>query len=574
MKNYCLLLVLALVCAWSLPGQQNPPPGRTRPGQDDLLFEKQFVEAMREKVRGDHEKAIQSFEDLLRKDKSSHAVCFELAKLYRTTKRFDKALEKARQAHTLAPDNIFYGVLCADLLEAEGRYAESATVFETLAKRHPAVDSLNFRLANDQRRANKPDLALKTYARIEARIGPTPEVTREKVALLEQMGKANKVPAEWEALLAVFPGEPEYYEALAKFYEKNGAQDKAIGVYERLLAAIPGDPRANLRMAEHYKARGEEEKYLQTLGRLIPDPALSLEEKTKALAPYAANARQISDPARKSLLFEMGKTLAETYPDDAAALALYGDFAQASGKWPLAATAYRSACKAAPNKLENWKNALACSAALGSWKEMESAAAELSELFPNDPNGPYFLGLAAVHLGRPADAQPLLQDAIRMSGSQPALKADALAAQGLALALQKQFAKSDESFEKSRSAQPESGYALLAHSMALLLRGDQNDRALETALKAVAQQPDNPLFVAQKARALYRKLDFAGAKTVLEKALPLGGDQDPATLELYGDALSKLGQTDAALDNWRKALEKNPGSATLTKKIAARKVED
>ncbi len=45
----------------------------------------------------------------------------------------------------------------------------------------------------------------------------------------------------------------------------------------------------------------------------------------------------------------------------------------------------------------------------------------------------------------------------------------------------------------------------------------------------------------------------------------------PEALEAYGDALARLGQTDQAVDAWRKALEKNPGSATLPQKISTRK---
>jgi tetratricopeptide (TPR) repeat protein len=575
MKHLIRTLLLSLVLVLPLYGQKPPAPGAgSRPAQDEVLFERQFVEAMREKVRGDYEQAIRSFEELLRKDKENHAVCFELAQLYRLTKQSAKALEKARRAHELSPGNVFYGIFCADLLGAEGRYGESALVFEGLAKLHPALDSLKMRLAKDYRRANKPDLALKTYAQIEARLGPTPEVTREKVALLQQLGKTNKIAAEWETLLTAYPGEIECYEALARFYEQNGPKEKVFEVYERLLAVAPDDPRANLRMAEYYKGRGEEDKYLKTLERLIPDPALALDEKIRALRPYADKAQPAVDAGRKKQLLDLGRALAETYPDAAAAQGLYGELALAAARWPLAAEAFRAARSADPNKLEYWRNALGCDAALGRWKQVGEAASELAELFPNDPLAPYFQGLSRVHLGRAAEALPLLQDALRRSGSQPALQADILGAQGLAFSRQKQAAQADGAFEKSLLTQPPSVWGLFARSLSYGETGSPLDRALEYAQKAAAVEPVPPVFTVHQARLHYRKQDFAAARTLLEKALPNGGDQMAEALELYGDVLAQLSQTDQAVDAWRKALEKNPGSATLPQKISTRKPGD
>lgn len=565
--------LLGLLFAAQVLSAQQAPSGM-RPGQEEVLLEKQFIEALREKVRGDFEEAIQLFNELLRKDKDNHAACFELAKLYEATNQHGKAVEKARRAFDLNPKNIFYGVFCADMLEHDGRYSEAAGVFEALVKQNPGLDSLEYRLAYDYRKMNKPDQAIKMYNQIESRIGVTPEISLEKFALFQQMGKGSKAVAELEALLATYPSDVSNYEALAKFYEKNGQADKVFEVYDRLLKIVPEDPRANLRMAEFYKARGEETKYLQALAKIFPDPTLPIDEKVRALMPYLSAIDQVTDPAKRQLLLDLGKAIATAHPNEGKAHAVYGDLAFNFGLPQIAAEAYQTALKFAPNKIDLWNNYLLCAAALGRWDAVFASSAEMMDLFPNDPAGPYFNGMANIRKGRYADALTVLQDALRMAGANTPLKADIHSMMGSAQARQGNFAKADEAFEKALQLSPDSYVALNEYSWSLLQRGERLDKAAEMSKKANALMPYSPIFQSNYGRILYRQKDFKEAKKWYEKALAQGGDQIAEVLEHYGDVLFRLNQNAEALNYWRKAQEKGPGSEALNNKVATQRLED
>jgi len=71
---------------------------------------------------------------------------------------------------------------------------------------------------------------------------------------------------------------------------------------------------------------------------------------------------------------------------------------------------------------------------------------------------------------------------------------------------------------------------------------------------------------------LYEMGEYKEAKEWLEKALSHGGDKDGTILEHYGDVLYKLGNTEKALEYWKKAKEKGGASQDIDKKIADKRL--
>lgn len=82
--------------------------------------------------------------------------------------------------------------------------------------------------------------------------------------------------------------------------------------------------------------------------------------------------------------------------------------------------------------------------------------------------------------------------------------------------------------------------------------------------------PDTPSRVEQLLRDAYiqrMRQQFAVAETLCRQALELNPD-DVQGLELLGDLLQEKGSTDGALEQYRKALEVQPGKASLEEKVA------
>ena len=89
--------------------------------------------------------------------------------------------------------------------------------------------------------------------------------------------------------------------------------------------------------------------------------------------------------------------------------------------------------------------------------------------------------------------------------------------------------------------------------------------------KALAGEPENTSYLDTYAWILFLRHDYKPALEYIEKAINSAeNDEEELTgelLEHYGDILFMNGQPEKALDCWRKALELNPTSELLRKKV-------
>jgi tetratricopeptide (TPR) repeat protein len=81
------------------------------------------------------------------------------------------------------------------------------------------------------------------------------------------------------------------------------------------------------------------------------------------------------------------------------------------------------------------------------------------------------------------------------------------------------------------------------------------DQARSMIEKALASEPENPAYLDSMGWVLYRLEQFAEARTHLEKAIAQENGEDSTIYDHYGDVLEKLGEQEAAVKAWTKALE-------------------
>jgi Tfp pilus assembly protein PilF len=90
--------------------------------------------------------------------------------------------------------------------------------------------------------------------------------------------------------------------------------------------------------------------------------------------------------------------------------------------------------------------------------------------------------------------------------------------------------------------------------------------------KAVTLDPKNSSFQDTYGWVLYKLQRYDDAKTWVGKALEDKDSVSAEVMEHYGDILYKLGNSEQAVEYWKKAKAKGPGSVLLERKIAERKL--
>ncbi|MFM7822267.1 MAG: tetratricopeptide repeat protein, partial [Bacteroidota bacterium] len=160
---------------------------KPKAGKDQELSEEQqvtlkflFMNATKERVLGNTEKAIDLYAQCIRLDARHHASMYEIAKIYSEQKKYSDAVFFAAGAAQLDPTNEWYRVLLADLYMQTRLFKEGEVEYQKLFRDYPA----NFDYALDYAAAlitnGKLQEAVKVYDEVEKRFGFSPELTMEK----------------------------------------------------------------------------------------------------------------------------------------------------------------------------------------------------------------------------------------------------------------------------------------------------------------------------------------------------------------------------------------------------------
>jgi tetratricopeptide (TPR) repeat protein len=563
-----------LIVGFFLASTASSPLLAQRPQEKDVLQEKMFIDAMREKILENYEEATYLFNEILVKDPTNAAAHYELSTVLLASGLQTQALDKAKTAFELDPKNMHYGLHYSAMLEKAGDFKNAANVHESLVKQFPDVQDNYYQWAFLHLRAGKPDNAIKAYNALEARIGPNFETTVRKFRVYTETNKASKAVAELENFLKVEPNNVEAYETLAKHYEQNAERAKALEVYERLIKVSPNNPRANLHMAEIFQQRGDDVAYLNALHLSFDNPEWPAAEKVKALRPYLDKLKNTDNPSLLAKLEELNARLQSSNPNDPQALIFQGDLYLVTSRASLAADCYKRALALDPNKLDVWDNYLRSLALSGKIDELKLQSNEMIELYPNQALGYYYEALAAVRKGKAQDALNSMNTGIALSNNNNPMKGRFHALQGTAYTRLGNSAKASEAFEKAIAIAPDNAEVLYEYSYGLLTKSDDLPKAAELAKKATDLQPNNPLFAANYGKALYKQRNYKDAKKYYDKALQYGGAENSSILEEYGDLLYRLNLNADAVKYWKMALDRGGQSETLGKKVAEQRLFD
>jgi Tfp pilus assembly protein PilF len=130
---------------------------------------------------------------------------------------------------------------------------------------------------------------------------------------------------------------------------------------------------------------------------------------------------------------------------------------------------------------------------------------------------------------------------------------------------------SDGAYEKSLGYNADNGFTLNNYAYYLSVRGEQLEKAAQMAKHANEIQPNVGSFEDTYAWILFKQKKYTEAKIWIEKALTHNKDKSAVQTEHYGDIMFYVGDTDAAVQNWKKAKEYGGHSPALERKINERK---
>jgi tetratricopeptide (TPR) repeat protein len=455
----------------------------------EVKRQSQFLMAERERLLNHQDKALELYKKFTYDHPDVDAGWYGLARTHTSLKDFPGALVAIEKAVLLAPDNQWYSIYQADLLEKVGRLSDAVTVYESLIKRFPETPEFYERLAYLCLQNEDPKRALKALDKWENLVGVNEEIAFKKHVVYVGLGDIKKAAAEYKKLSDAFPNELKYRVELAAYYEKIGDKANARAAYEEILKQDPDNSVARMAMAG---SQGSTDAAKLTAMRpLFDDPNVSLDEKVKAIMPYFQKLGNSQDPTLIQSLLDLAVLLEKNHADDAKAWSLSGDLFYHSNRPLEALDRYRQCIKLNPTVFSVWDNTLTLLAGQKLYDELYQTAERAMDAFPNQPKAYYYYGAAANIKGRSDDALAQLEQGLLMTSNSLGLRLDILDQIGLAMIGKKDFAGAVARYQQTLAKGGDQHPGILEHlGDALSLQG-QATQAVDYWKKAnsIRQSP-------------------------------------------------------------------------------------
>lgn len=558
-----VLAVLAGCAGSEGTGRQSEArPGRASTPVDDAARRKgmqHFVDGSVHEMKGDYPKAILEYQDALRYDRDP-AIYYAIAKCYSALTKHTLAIENAREAVRLAPDELTYRRTLADILAAAFDFDAAAGEYEEIIRRDSSQVEAWYQLARITQ-GRKPLRALEVYDAIVQRFGPEWDVLLQIADLNNRMGRFDHAAEALRQMTLLDPSNKELRKTMAQTYARAGAYDTALAVYGDLRELQPDDLNLQAEVAGVYLARGDYARAAREFEPILLRDSVSVDVKVHVGEMYFAQMGKDSTLAPVTrLLFER---IAATHPDDWRSHWFLGALGSVTRDDSLAERSFRRVTELASWNADAWVYLSSVFLSRDNFAEVVRILESAVKILPDDFRVNFFLGISYSRLNRNVEAARVLEHARQLQPKD----LDAIAQLALVYDTMRRFEDSDGLYEEALRLDPDNHLVLNNFAYSLAERNLQLERALTMAAKAVEAQPDNASYLDTIGWIYYRLGRYQEAETYVKRAISTG-EVNAVVYEHLGDIYYRMDRKDLAIEHWNMALKLDEENAQLRDKIA------
>ena len=537
--------------------------------QKQMEFDYLFSEALKQKMFGNPQNAIQILSSCLEIDPNSSAAMYELASIHAANNDFTSATLLLEKAISINSGNIWYKQMLAQIYQQTKRFDDAARIYDDLLKNDPENQQFLYTKAMMLASAKKYDEAIKTFKILEQETGINEQISVEIQELYLLNGQVDKAFQEIEKLIGHNPSESRYYGLLADLYQSQGDSINALKNYNKILELDPESGFVHFSLANFYLENNQVEKSFEETKKGFLSKNVELQTKVQLYMMLASNREQSKLTDEKEL--ELIQILIDTHPGEFLVYTIQADNFLRNNKLAEGRTALLKALELESNDYMIWERLLFIDNDLQDWQGLYEHSTSAIELFPNQPNVYLLKSVACIQLEKYDETIAVIDEGLDFVVDNPALKGQMLMLKGEALYKQNKIDEAFELFDKSVELNPDNYIALNNYAYYLSLVGRDLDKAERMSGKVIERFPDNATYLDTYAWVLFKKGNYTLAKFYMEAAIKYGGEDNAVMLEHYGDILFMLNKLEEAKQYWEKAKENGGTSEVLLRKIKEQK---
>ena len=464
------------------------------------------------------------------------------------------------------------------------RDAESAIpVLEKMSSLQSRRSDILLQLVQLYKTAGKTDKAIGALSRIELLEGPSPQVSIEKFRLYKEKDNLDSAFMQLQALCDESPHDMNLRVVVGNLYMQAGDTVKALEIYDEVRHQEPTNTNLQLATMDYLHDVGQNDRYNRMRDSLLFHDESPGQLRVMLLQSYIADVQHDSTYAKR--LEAAFDTLLARPQQDAEVLimkAAYQVYSKQSQE-ELCKT-MRQVLEVDPGNETALRELLQYYAEKNDDKGVEDISRRGLNYHPEEIAYAYYLGMALAEQKKLNDAAEVLQQGLRIRTEfvSERLVSNVFGVLGDIYYQQQKETEAFAAYDSALVYMEDNIMCLNNYAYYLSLKGEQLDRAEEMSYRTIRQEPENITYLDTYAWILFKKGDYAHAKTYMDKVVnPEKTDDELLAderlmgnlIEHAGDIYAHLDEPETAMRLWKLAMEKGDDTCTpqLKKKIKRKK---
>ncbi len=532
-----------------------------------------YMEALVKRVEGDNASFFDLIERAYRLDPDNSIIAYYYG--YALLMFEDQPVSKVREGLRLMrkhfekhPDDFYENYLYALVCNQTGNKDEAIAVWEKLISLDRGKIQLYPLLADGY--AGKGDFkkAIAAYDSLERSEGRSSAISVRKISYMLALNDTAAVLSEGRSLLKEAPNNFSYNMLMGDVFMQLSDTDSAMVYYDKAQKIEPDNGYVYLSKANVYINEGDSLNYEREITAAAVNKNLDVDVKIRILTNYIRQCIEENDSSAR--VDNMFKIVIEQHPHESGILKLYCDYLTFKHDYVNAAEQLSYALDINPTDVKSWERLMWLYIYVDEPQKAIDAGEKALTYNPDELSVYQIMAVAYYNKEDYKKSLEVYQQLLDKNASFHTVNESDIYS-GMAEVYNKlgETEKSFSYYEKAIELSPNNYLALNNYAYSLCISGGDLEKAERMSRTAVDADPENVSFLDTYAWICFLKRDYKQALEYIERAMSENGDEEPSAemFEHYGDILFMNGDPEGALREWKKALELNPDSELLKRKV-------
>lgn len=531
-----------------------------------------YEEAANQQALGKYDVAYELLQHCKNIAPDAAEVYFALSSYDRDLNSNAMAINDIKRAAELSPENSTYQEQLAMTYIATKDYPNAIKAYEKLYSSNPdRTDVLEILLSLYGQKKDYANM-LATVDRMVSADGESEQTVLTRMHIYSLQGKKKEEFNTLKRFVDRYPNDMSYQVMMSNWLLQNGEKQKAFDILQKVQKTDPQNVQAKLSMIDYYRAENLDSIARKMEEGLLTNPHTSTDTKVSIIRSVIANNEASGGDSTKVL--SLFRNILAGKQENADLAELYVAYLSLK-KMPedsIVGGLKRILEIAPDNKGARIELLRTLWGKIGNDEIIEISKPGV-EYNPDEMAFYYFLGFAYIQKDDDDNAFDIFRKGVAQAtdSSEPSLVSDMYSYIGDIYHQRGQIEEAYAAFDSCLQWKEDNVECMNNYAYFISVDGGDLSRAEQMSYKTIKAQPTNSLYLDTYAWVLFQEKRYAEAQIYIEQAVANDSTNSYVQLEHAGDIYIMLGETDKAINYWRRAIQAGGDAKAIERKIRQKK---